>query len=115
MARNWVPAGGEHQVPFLREASRAARGELGTCPKCGSELRSYFHVFQAAKKQGSLWLWCGACNTYVTLPRVQATFKAKDPFEALSTAQFAALETSDEEPFLDRLERLWAEGAMRDR
>jgi hypothetical protein len=37
---------------------------------------------------------------------------AADPFVHLSLNEFADLERSTTEPFLDRLERLWNEGAL---
>jgi hypothetical protein len=36
-----------------------------------------------------------------------------DPFATLPDDEFIALETSREEAFLDRLERMWSDGALR--
>lgn len=82
------------------------------CPKCGGKLRCYFHAFQLEKQQGTIWLWCGACLTFTHLPRIQAVRTPVDPFAGLSLDQFAELETSSDEPFLDRLERMWIEGVL---
>jgi hypothetical protein len=50
---------------------------------------------------------------YATLPRVKPTVAFPDPFAEVPRGEFAALETSGEEAFLDRLERLWSNGALR--
>lgn len=113
MRHTWTAAGGEHQVPFMAAASRATRGELGRCPKCrAGSLRCYFHEFRRERRQGSLWLWCGACRTFTCLSRVQAHSVPVDPFAGLTTHEFAELERSEAEPFLDRLERLWVDGVL---
>jgi hypothetical protein len=36
-----------------------------------------------------------------------------DPFAALPDDEFVALETSRDEPFLDRLEGMWNDGTLR--
>ncbi|MDB4962582.1 MAG: hypothetical protein JWP01_2581 [Myxococcales bacterium] len=112
MAR-WIEAGGDHQVPFMAAASRAARGQLGRCPACSKgDLRCYFHAFKPAQHQGTVWLWCGACHTSARLARVQPTGNMPvDPFASLTTEQFTELETAGQ-PFLDRLEQLWVDGTL---
>lgn len=108
MAR-WIEAGGPHQFTFMGAASRTLRGERGIdCPKCGAAtLRSYFHVFNPAKRTGTVWVWCAACRTTAHLPRVTPTVDlGPDPFARLSLEQFAALESDPDEAFLDRLDRL---------
>lgn len=113
MSTKWVPAHGEYQLPFLGAASRALHGDFRPCPKCNASLRAYFHVFQPQAGKGSLWAWCGSCRMYVTLPRVQPTVSLPDPFAGVPRGEFGALETSSEDPFLDRLERLWSDGTLR--
>lgn len=113
MSTKWVPAYGEHQLPFLGAASRVLRGELPLCPKCHASLRAYFHVFQPETGKGSLWAWCGTCGMYVTLPRVKPTVSFPDPFADVPRGEFGALEMSSNEPFLDRLERMWNNGTLR--
>ena len=96
-------------------ASRSLRGERDiVCPKCGAaKLRSYFHMFNAAKRTGTIWVWCPACRTTAHLPRVTPTADlGPDPFADLSLDQFAALETNRNETLLDRLDRLWRDGKV---
>jgi hypothetical protein len=50
---------------------------------------------------------------YVTLPRVKPTISFPDPFADVLRGEFGALEMSNEDPFLDRLERLWNDGSLR--
>jgi len=51
---------------------------------------------------------------YATLPRVKPTVDSfADPFAAVPRGEFGALETSREEPFLDRLERMWNDDSLR--
>lgn len=110
---DWTHAGGEHQLPFMAAASKALRGELGACPRCSQgPLRRYFHKFDGDRPQGTLWVWCGSCRTYAHVPRVEPREVPVDPFAHLSLHAFADLERSPAEPFLDRLERLWNEGAL---
>jgi hypothetical protein len=105
----WVQAGGEHQVPFLAAAARAAKGQVELCPKCGrSKLRYYFHEFAPDRHRGSLWVWCPSCATYATASRVSPTaLMPMDPFAALPSKEFAQLELDTGEPLLDRLDKLW--------
>lgn len=112
MSTNWVPAYGEHQLPFMGVANRALLGELCPCPKCSSGLRAYFHVFQPQTGKGSLWVWCGTCGMYTTLPRVQPTVGFPDPFSDVPRGEFGALETNSEDRFFDRLERMWRDGIL---
>ena len=112
MTTEWVPAHGEHQLPFLGAASRALQGALGPCPRCHAGLRAYFHVFQPQTGQGSLWVWCGTCGMYATLPRVKPPVTFPDPFAEIPRGEFGVLETSREEAFLDRLERMWKVGQL---
>ena len=113
MTIKWVSTHGEHQLPYLGAANRALHGDLRPCPRCHANLRAYFHVFQPETGKGTLWAWCGACGMYATLSRVKPTVVFGDPFADVPRGEFAALETSSEEPFLDRLERLWNDGALR--
>jgi hypothetical protein len=113
--KRWTEAGGPHQFAFMGAASRTLRGERGIdCPKCGqAKLRSYFHVFNAAKGTGTIWVWCPSCRTTCHLPRVVPSGEVpRDPFASYSLEQFAELETQSKEPFLDRLDRLWDAGKM---
>jgi hypothetical protein len=114
MAR-WIDAGGPHQFAFMGAASRTLRGERDIdCPKCGAaRLRSYFHVFNPAKRTGTIWVWCPACHMTGHLPRVTPTVEVgSDPFADLSLEQFAALEADPKEPLLDRLDRLVGDGTI---
>jgi hypothetical protein len=113
MARTWIHAGGEYQIPFMAAASRALREPLPACPRCGAALRAYFHVINRNQSTGTIWVWCGSCGTHVHLPRVRPVRIFVDPFAALPDAEFIVLETSRDEAFLDRLERLWNEGTLR--
>ena len=113
MTRNWVHAGGEHQLPFMAAAVRALRDAPPPCPRCKAELRAYFHLIGRSRSTGSIWVWCGACHTHVVLPRVTPVRVFVDPFATLSREAFVALETSEEERFLDRLESMWVEGSLR--
>lgn len=108
----WIHAGGEYQIPFMAAASRALRESPSKCPRCAAQLRAYFHVINRESLTGSLWVWCGACGTYVTLPRVKPTRTLVDPFAALVDDEFIALESSRQKPFLDELERLWSEDRL---
>ena len=45
-------------------------------------------------------------------PKGNAVRVYPDPFATLSRETFVALEMSQEERFLDRLERMWAEGSL---
>jgi hypothetical protein len=112
MKINWVQAYGEHQLPFMGAASRALRGDWAPCPKCSAKLRGYFHVFKPETGTGSFWLWCAACGTYTTLPRVKPVVAFVDPFSDVARGDFGALETSADEPFLDRLERMWSDRTL---
>lgn len=76
----WVPAHGEHQLPFLGAASRVLHGDLRPCPKCNVGLRVYYHVTNLERRTGILWAWCGTCGMHVALPRVQPTVSYPDPF-----------------------------------
>jgi hypothetical protein len=114
MAR-WTQAGGPHQFAFMGAASRTLRGDRDIeCPKCArATLRWYYHVFNLAKRTGTMWVWCPACYTTGHLPRVTPTVDpGPDPFSALSLAQFAALEADPTEPLLDRLDRLATQGVL---
>ncbi|HEX3757201.1 MAG TPA: hypothetical protein VHW23_00785 [Kofleriaceae bacterium] len=114
MAR-WTEAGGPHQFAFMGAASRTLRGERDIdCPKCGAaKLRAYFHVFNVAKRTGTIWVWCPACHTTGHLPRVTPTVEVgSDPFAQLSLEQFAALEADPKEQLLDRLDRLVSNGTI---
>jgi len=51
---------------------------------------------------------------YGTLPRVKPTVRFPDPFADVPRGEFADLETSSDETFLDRLERMWNDGMLRD-
>lgn len=113
MKRTWIHAGGEYQIPFMAAASRALREPLPACPRCRAALRAYFHVINRSQSTGSIWVWCGSCGTHVTLPRVKPTRTFVDPFVALPDDEFIALETSRDEAFLDRLERMWNDGTLR--
>jgi len=113
MTTQWILAHGEHQLRFLGAASRALHGDLRPCPNCNASLRAYFDVFQPQAGKGSIWVWCGNCGMYVTLPRVKPTVIFPDPFAAVPRGEFGALETSSEEAFLDRLERMWNDGTLR--
>jgi hypothetical protein len=93
-------------------ASRTLAGERGIrCPKCNEEeLRAYFHEFDPQRRRGTIWVWCPRCRVTAHLPRV--TPKADlgpDPFRGLSLEQFAAVEADTNEPFMDKLDRLWNE------
>lgn len=92
----------------MAAASRALRDDPPPCLKCAAELRCYFHVFQPKTGQGSVWLWCSGCRIYT----VHATRAFRDPFADVSRGEFAALETSRDDAFLDRLERLWLAGEL---
>lgn len=114
MAR-WIEAGGPHQFAFMGAASRTLCGEQDIdCPKCGAaKLRSYFHVFNPAKRTGTIWVWCPSCHTTGHLPRVTPTVDlGPDPFAGLSLGQFAELESNPNEPLLDRLDRLVDDGTI---
>src|SRR6185436_15139116 len=113
MTIHWSLAYGEYQLPFMGAANRVLNGESRLCPKCNGELRAYFHVFQSDTGKGTLWVWCGGCGMHTTLPRVSPPLQFPDPFAGVPRGQFSALETSAEERLLDRLERLWSEGALR--
>ncbi|HEX4423330.1 MAG TPA: hypothetical protein VH165_35715 [Kofleriaceae bacterium] len=105
----WTEAGGPHQMAFMGAASRTLRGEREiACPKCGAaELRAYFHLFNAAKRTGTIWVWCPACRTTGHLPRVTPAVElGPDPFAGLSLEQFAALELDPHKGLIDRLEEL---------
>lgn len=109
----WTQAGGPYQFPFMGAGSRTLAGEHEiACPRCAeATLRGYFHAFKPETGRGTLWVWCPRCRTTTHLPRV--TPKAEvgpDPFADLSLEQFDALERS--EPLLDRLDRLWEQGAL---
>jgi len=102
---------------FMGAASRTLRGERDLdCPKCGAaKLRSYFHMFNATKRTGTIWVWCPACHTTGHLPRVTpAVDLGTDPFARLSLEQFAALESDPDEPLLDQLDRLVGDGTIKD-
>lgn len=111
----WVPAYGEHQLPFLGAASRVLQGNFHPCPKCGAELHAYFHVLQSRTGKGSLWVWCATCHMYTTLPRVKPIQIFPDPFAEVPRGEFGAMEMSREEPFFDRLERMWSNGELQPR
>jgi len=111
----WTEAGGPYQFPFMGAASRSLKGEGPIpCPKCRQAmLRTYFHVFKPPTGTGTVWVWCPACRTTCHLSRVKPRADmGNDPFAHLSLAEFAALEQERDEPFLDKLERLWSEGKL---
>lgn len=113
--KKWTEAGGPYQFAFMGAASRSLRGEGSIkCPKCRQTmLRTYFHMFNLPAGTGTVWVWCPACRTTCHLSRVTPhSDMGKDPFAHLSLAQFAALEQNHDEPFLDRLDRLWKEGML---
>jgi hypothetical protein len=112
MARTWIHAGGEYQIPFMAAASRALREALPACPRCAAALRAYFHVINRRQATGTIWVWCDSCGTHVHLPRVKPVRSFVDPFAALPDDGFIALETNREETFLDRLERMWNDGTL---
>jgi hypothetical protein len=45
---------------------------------------------------------------------VKPTVRFPDPFADVPRGEFADLETSSDETFLDRLERMWNDGMLRD-
>jgi len=110
----WVEAGGEFQIPFMLAARRVLQGEPIRCPKCGkANLRFYFHAMKPALGQGTLWVWCPACQTKTHLPRITPkNVPQTDPFGHLSLEEFAELELDKRESFQDRLNRLWDEGVL---
>jgi hypothetical protein len=112
MTVTWVPAYGEHQLPFLGAANRALRGDLAACPKCAKGLRAYFHVFDQETGKGSLWVWCAHCGMHATLPRVKPPRTFPDPFAAVPRGEFGAMEINANVRFLDRLEQLWIDGTL---
>ena len=112
MTRKWIHAGGEYQLPFLGAANRALHGDPGPCPRCKTELHVYFHAFYPDTGTGSIWLWCGTCGSFVTLPRVKPTLRFPDPFVSVPRGEFGSLEAGTEEVFHDRLERLWQAGEL---
>src|ERR1044071_3461450 len=113
MTTKWVPAHGEHQLPFLGAASRALHGDLRRCPKCNANLRAYFHVFQPQTGKGSLWAWCGTCGMYATLPPLPPTVLFPAPLADVPRGESAALETTSEDASLHRLDRMWNDGTLR--
>lgn len=56
---------------------------------------------------------CGTCGMHATLPRVKPMLIFPDPFADIPRGEFGALETNREEPFFDRLERMWSDGTLR--
>jgi hypothetical protein len=100
---------------MLGAGSRALTGELDApCPRDdGGRLRFYFHAFDRAQGEGTLWVWCPVCGLTVHLPRVRpAGSELRDPFGDLSLEEFAELELDEERPLLDRLDALWETGAI---
>jgi hypothetical protein len=112
MLPTWAPAHGEHELPFMRAANRALQGDLSPCPVCGGPLRAYFHVIQPQTRTGSLWVWCGSCGTYTHLPRVKPALQYADPFAKVPLDEFRILEAAIDDPFFDRLERMWNDGNL---
>lgn len=114
MSKPWHAAGGEYQVLFMAATSRAARGDLGQCPRCRhATLRCYFHAFKVAAQQGTMWCWCPECRVFAHLPRVVPTGPVpQDPFSAMTGAEFAQLEGDPSTPFLDRLDQMWDQGRL---
>jgi len=111
--QRWVEAGGEYQVPFMLAARRVLQGQPIRCPRCGkADLRFYFHALNPALGQGTLWVWCPACRTKCHLPRVTPSQPQTDPFGNYPPERFERLEFDTRESFLDRLNRLWDEGAL---
>ena len=111
--KKWIEAGGAHQFPFMGAASRMLKGERAiACPQCGAAaLRGYVHLFQPATRTGTIWVWCSTCRTTIHLPRVTPQVDlGPDPFAALTLDELDALERA--EPLLDRLDRLWDQGAL---
>ena len=108
----WAPAQSEHELPFMRAAKRALHGDLSPCPRCNGALRVYFHVLQPQTLAGSLWVWCASCGTYTHLQRARPALPYPDPFAIVPLDEFRMLETSIEEPFFDRLERMWNDGNL---
>jgi hypothetical protein len=100
---------------MMGAASRALAGEYDApCPRGdGGRLRFYFHRFNAEAGTGTMWAWCPTCGTTTHLPRVQPTeLSLRDPFAGLSLQEFAAIELDPDDGLLDRLDRLWDEGAI---
>lgn len=108
-------AGGSVQVSFLAAGNRLLKNSSPSdCPGCGGgRLRYYFHEFNRPRSQGTLWLWCPDCGSTCHLPRVTPSVSMPpDPLAALGLEEFARLETESDEPFQDRLDRLWREGKL---
>ena len=113
--KKWIEAGGPYQFPFMGAAGRSLRGEGPIeCPKCRQAVvRAYFHVFDPSAGTGTIWVWCPSCRTKCHLYRVTPDAPmGTDPFAHLSLDEFEALELDRDEPFFDRLERLWNEGKL---
>lgn len=115
MTKKWIEAGGEYQLPCMNAAGRVLKGEQVQCPKChAANLRYYFHAFDKSRGRGTIWVWCPNCHLTCHLPRVSPMgLRQDDPFAALDLDQFAELELNPRETLLDRLNRMWDEGALR--
>jgi hypothetical protein len=115
MSAPWIEAGGSDQLALMGAASRAVEGELDiACPRHeGERLRFYFHRLNELSGTGTMWVWCHTSRIASHIPRVKPTHsRLRDPFADLTIEQFAALELDPETRFLDRLDRLWEEGAI---
>jgi len=115
MSQKWAEAGGQNHFAFMGAASRILNGDNKiNCPKCAKgTLRFYFHIFDKKKGTGTLWVWCHFCRTNTHLPRVILKARnIRDPFINMSLEEFAQLELSETDNFIDRLDLLWDEGKI---
>lgn len=112
MTTPWVRLEASYQSPFEQAAQRALRGDFRPCPRCHGELRAYFHAFQPRLGRGTLWVWCGACGLHTRLLRVTPALAFPDPLANVSRTEFSAFEGGRDDPYLDRLERMWNDGTL---
>jgi hypothetical protein len=115
VARAWTEVSGPDQIALMGAASRAVQGDLSAkCPHGDDqELRFYFHRMNDRTGTGTMWVWCPVSRIAGHIPRVRPVLdRLRDPFGDLALEEFAALEVARDVPFLDRLDRLWEEGAI---